>query len=117
MRYAIDRVALLLCLASCAPTAPRQAELTVGMTRADVLSVRGDPVRQSTLKKQSEPIWGPIESFWSGVPMGSTVEIWAYDTEPGEGGEARQIELYFVDDSDRVAGIGLHVEGVAYEAR
>ena len=41
--------------------------------------------------------------------MNSRVTIWSY---PVEGGA---VELYFVDDSDNVEGIGFFAEGAVYE--
>jgi hypothetical protein len=105
---------LLLACGDSAPEAP--GELAVGATRTDLIARHGPPVRQETLVKQEEAIWGPIETFWSSVPMGSTVELWAYpSTLPGSG-EPCEIELYFVDGSDEVKGTGVYVEGVVYES-
>ena len=50
------------------------------------------------------------------------MEIWAFQSrmsvESPEGSpvEAGQTELYFVNDSDTVDGIGFHIEGAAYES-
>ena len=89
------------------------------MDRAAVLAKFGHPDREQTLFKQSNPIWGPIEDFWSEVPNGAKVEIWSYpsqtrlvegsaETTPGS------TELYFVNDSQTVQGVGFAPEGVVY---
>lgn len=91
----------------------------VGMDRSAVLVNFGPPDQQQTLFKQSNAIWGPIEDFWSEVPSGAKVEIWSYasrtrlvegsaETTPGS------TELYFVNDSMTVQGVGFAPEGVVY---
>jgi hypothetical protein len=53
--------------------------------------------------------------------MGATVEIWAFQSLLTiESAEERseqpgQTELYFVNDSYTVDGIGFHIEGAVYE--
>jgi hypothetical protein len=75
-----------------------------------MLASHGDPQRTQTLRKTGEGIFGLIEDFWSSVPANSSVEICVY---PVEGGT---IELYFVDDSERVQGMGFAPSGAAFEA-
>jgi hypothetical protein len=96
---------------------PHHTEFTVGMTRAEIIGQFGEPERKDTLQKTGEPIWGAIESFWSDVPLGSEVEIWFYPTADGaESGTAKgTTELYFVDGSDRVRGIGFAPRGAVFE--
>ena len=90
------------------------------MSRPEVLEKFGQPQQIQSLKKTSEPIWGPIEEYWSQVPMDATVEIWSYDsllTDNGNGSASNQrgqTELYFLNDSNEVNGIGFHVEGAVY---
>ena len=89
------------------------------MDRSAVLAKFGPPDQEQTLFKQSNPIWGPIEDFWPEVPNGAKVEIWSYEsrtrlvegsaeTTPGS------TELYFVNDSMTVQGVGFAPEGVVY---
>lgn len=73
------------------------------------------------MRKTSEGVWGPIEEFWSRVPMGGTVEIWSYRTiHEWAAGSGKQdtghTELYFVDGSRTVSGLGFGPDGVVYEA-
>lgn len=101
---------------------PRHESFSVGMTRAAILEQHGDPLRSSKLRKQDERIWGAIETFWGRVPLGSAVEIWTYSTTAEwEGGSGRRTagttELYFVDGSDVVSGLGFAPEGVVYESQ
>ena len=42
------------------------------------------------------------------VPLESTVEVWSYEVKGGA------VELYFVDESERVRGKGFAPEGVDY---
>ena len=112
----------LLALIACGPRAPNHSEFAIGMSRSEILDKFGEPQQTQTLTKTSEPIWGPIEDYWSQVPMGATVEIWAYESrmitrEKGGTSEQRgQTELYFVNDSNEVRGIGFQLEGAVYES-
>ncbi len=107
-----DRVwlgAALLVLLAC-PGTPAARDFQVGATREEILESFGAPSREQSLRKTGEAVWGPIEEFWSQVPLNSTVEIWAY---PVEGGS---VELYFIDASERVQGTGFAPEGAVFEA-
>jgi hypothetical protein len=102
-------------------TPPRHADFEVGMSRQLVRERFGEPLRSQVMHKRDDAIWGPIEDFWSEVPLGATVEIWTYRTshetvagsdrlEPGT------TELYFVDGALEVSGMGFAPEGAVYEA-
>jgi hypothetical protein len=80
------------------------------MTRGEVAESFGSPARKQSYLKTEGPMWGPIEDFWAKVPAGSSVEVWAY---PAVGGT---LELYFVDESERVVGMGFAPEGAVFEA-
>ena len=71
---------MLLLLAGCAPQLPGHGEFTVGMERAEVLDLFGEPQSKRSLTKTGDNIWGPIEDFWPRVPIGARVEIWSYDS-------------------------------------
>lgn len=116
------RLLLLAALAlGCAPPAavPEHAAFEVGMDRSVILERFGPPEREQVMFKQSAAIWGPIEDFWPQVPDGAKVEIWSYrsrarlvegsdDTTPGSS------ELYFVEGSPTVQGVGFAPDGVVY---
>lgn len=89
---------------------PRPSDFRVGATREEVLESFGAPSREQSFFKTGEAIWGPIEEFWSQVPLNSTVEVWAYRVEGGS------VELYFVDESERVQGTGFAPDGAVFEA-
>ena len=119
-----SRITLLLLIAtwgSCGVNVPRHEEFVVGMSRADITARFGEPERTQNLTKSDDSIWGPIEGFWPKVPMGAAVEIWAFQSamtleSPERSSEQPgQTELYFVNDSDTVDGIGFHIEGAVYE--
>ncbi len=93
---------------------PRHEDFAVGMSHAEITAQFGEPDRTQNLTKSDENIWGPIESFWPKVPMGATVEIWLFESTPSSG-EAGRTELYFVNASDTVDGIGFQIEGAVYE--
>lgn len=110
-------------LASCAQGLPHHEDFAVGMSREDVLARFGEPIRTQDFVKSDEAIWGPIEDFWPHVPVGSRVEVWAFpssmslESPDGSSTQEGQTELYFVDDSDTVDGIGFHFEGAVYESQ
>jgi hypothetical protein len=94
----------------------------VGMTRSEVTTRFGEPDSTQTLTKTNEAVWGPIEDFWSKVPNGAKVEIWSFDSvmtvesSLASSPEAGHTELYFVNDSNAVDGIGFYAEGAVYES-
>ena len=122
MRFRQFILIALLALIACGPREPSHSEFTIGMSRSELRDKFGEPQQTQTLTKTSEPIWGPIEDYWSQVPLGATVEIWSYDSRminKGSGSTSEQpgqTELYFVNDSNEVNGIGFHVEGAVYES-
>ena len=87
---------------------PRPGDFKVGATRQQVLESFGAPSLRKTYSKQDDAIWGPIEDFWARVPLNSSVEVWSYQVKGGT------LELYFVDESERVQGKGFAPEGVVY---
>ena len=93
------------------------------MTRAEISAQFGEPDRTQLFRKSGNAIWGPIEDFWPNVPTGATVEIWAFrsrltmESPEGRSEQPGQTELYFVDDSSTVDGIGFYIEGAVYEGR
>jgi len=98
---------------------PDHAAFEVGMERATILATFGPPDHEQTMIKQSEAIWGPIEDFWPQVPNGAKVEIWSYESlarlvEGSDETTRGSTELYFVDDSATVQGIGFAPDGVVY---
>ena len=107
---------------SCGSELPHHEEFALGMSRDDVLARFGEPDRTQHFAKSDNAIWGAIEDFWPEVPLGATVEILAFqstmDVESPEGSseQAGQTELYFVNDSATVDGIGFHIEGAVYES-
>jgi hypothetical protein len=107
---------------SCGLELPHHEDFAVGMSRDDIRARFGEPARTQELAKSDERIWGPIEDFWPEVPVGATVEIWGFrstmsvESDRGSRAEAGQTELYFVNDSNTVDGIGFYIEGAVYES-
>ena len=111
-------VAAVCTLGSC-NSLPDHRDFAVGMTRTDVLERFGEPSRSSNMRKADNAVWGPIEDFWSRIPVGGTVEIWFYRTthESAAGSGNRKTgttEIYFVDGSPTVSGRGFAPDGVVY---
>lgn len=91
------------------------------MKRAAILSQFGSPDVKRTLFKTASIIWGPMEGLWCEVPLGAKIEIWMYRSQTQlEAGSSKHAagttELYFVNDSIAVDGIGFVPDGVVYEA-
>lgn len=106
----VDRLLFILALSfvpGCS-NYPGPGDFNVGATRQEVLESFGAPSSRQTFTKQDGAIWGPIEDFWMQVPLKSTVEVWSYEVKGGV------VELYFVDESERVQGKGFAPEGVDY---
>lgn len=99
---------LLLLIAVACTRLPDAAEFKVGMRRDELLDKFGEPVQRETLQKTSGQIFGPIETFWQSVADSSTVEIWYYTANEGT------VELYFVDGSATVLGVGFAPEGAVF---
>jgi hypothetical protein len=122
MRTRLLLLIALVALIACGAREPDHSEFAIGMTRSAIRDKFGEPQQTQKLTKTREAIWGPIEDYWSQVPIGATVEIWSYDSrmiDKGNGSTSEQqgqTELYFVNDSNEVKGIGFHVEGAVYES-
>ena len=120
-RYALVTLSVLL-LASCSPDSPRHSEFQPGATREQLTEQFGPPLRVQFLANKGQVVWGAIEDYWDQVPIGSSVEIWAYRStiviENAETNhlQAGETELYFVDDSNSVDGVGFHLKGAVYES-
>ena len=102
---------VLIAIAACSPRIdqPEASAFRVGAARSEILTTFGKPAREASYLKSDDSIWGAIEEFWSRVPLGSTVEVWSY---PVRGGT---IELYFIDGSNEIQGIGFAPTGAIYE--
>jgi hypothetical protein len=101
---------------------PAHESFAVGASRGALLERYGEPERKTQLRKVDDRIWGPIEEFWPRVPVGSSVEVWQYRTTAElEAGSSRRTpgttEIYFVDGSEQVSGLGFAPEGVVYESQ
>lgn len=90
---------------------PAAGEFDVGATREALRDAFGEPMDRQEFHKTSAGIAGPIEDFWSRVPLYSTVEVWTYRVEGGT------VELYFIDGSERVLGTGFAPQGAVFEAK
>lgn len=87
---------------------PQLSDFRVGMSRHEVVAQFGEPQGRQSLVKSNPSIWGPIETFWATVPQGARVEIWSYPVAEGT------VELYFVEGSPDVQGIGFGPTGAVY---
>jgi len=114
-------ILLTLVVVSCSESIPDHGQFSVGMTRDEVLERFGKPQRTQVMTKSGEGIWGPIEKYWAEIPLGAKVEIWGFNSEitmeapEGAYNQAGQTELYFVNDSNNINGLGFYIKGVVYE--
>ncbi|MDH3378809.1 MAG: hypothetical protein OEQ39_17935 [Gammaproteobacteria bacterium] len=107
-------IAMLVLGCTPATPLPLHSEFKVGASQTEIQREFGDPARTQSIHKRGEGIWGAIETFWSSVPIDSTVEVWYYRSENPTMG-AGHTELYFVDNSKTVDGRGFSKDGVVYE--
>ena len=106
----------LQCL-GCTNATPNHSDFEIGVSRKEITNQFGKPVKITRLAKTTEHIWGAIESYWYEVPIGSEIEIWVYrskqkgETTTGASGET---QLYFLNGSNTVTGVGFHGNGAVY---
>lgn len=113
---------VLLLLAACeSKRIPLHSDFSVGMSKPTLIARFGPPDQKQTMYKRSDAVWGPIEDFWHNVPPNAKIEIWSYKSLSAlEAGNPRltegNTELYFIEDTYTVDGIGFAPAGVVYEA-
>ena len=107
-RWVVLHLAGVYLIGGCGSSGPDRADFQVGMSRQVVQARFGAPEHSQSMIKHAEPIWGPIETFWSTLDSGASVELWSYLVEGGA------VELYFVDGDSLVTGMGFAPEGVVY---
>ena len=98
---------IVLMLVAC-KTEPHTSDFRIGMARQTIITSFGEPDQRQSLVKSGSGIFGPIETFWSSVPEGATIEIWSYQVSDG------MVELYFVNGSAEVQGTGFAPTGAVY---
>lgn len=80
----------------------------IGQEKQEIIKVIGEPAEKEIITKQNESIWGSEEEFWSEIPMGTSLEVWSYEDEQG------QLNLYFVEGSNRLGYKAFAPKGVVY---
>lgn len=100
---------LTLILTGCGESSQMARQIEVGYTKFEVTKVLGTPDETSRYQKTEEQIWGPEESFWSDIPMGTRLEVWRYKSDGGS------LNLYFLDNESVVSYKAFAPEGVVYE--
>ena len=111
MNRAVLSILILSTLApimSACVSPPAAVDFEVGVSKSVVLADFGKPETIRHMVKERGAIFGPIETFWSGLSDGDRVEIWSYDVEGGS------VELYFVNEANTVEGTGFAAEGAVY---
>ena len=82
--------------------------VNAGTTKSRVVKKLGEPDEVNTMTKNTEFIWGPIESWWDELEMGDRIEIWAYQYDSGT------YQLYFLNESDQVDFEAFIEKGTVY---
>ena len=108
MRNITISILLLAVLPSACTSLPVSDDFEIGMTKAAFRERFGEPAETQSLVKRTEFVFGPVETFWSSMNMGDTVEIWSYRSSGGH------VELYFLNGSDAVSGKGFNDENAVY---
>jgi hypothetical protein len=82
----------------------------IGQEKNEIKKILGTPIDIKQTAKSSEQIWGPEEEFWSEIPMKAKLEVWRYKSENG------QLNLYFVNGSNKLSFKAFAPVGVVYES-
>ena len=98
---------LTVTIASCV-SLPSAVDFEIGVSKSELLAEYGSPSTIRHIVKERGAVFGPIETFWSGLSDGDRVEIWSYGVEGGS------VELYFLNETNRVDGTGFAAEGAVY---
>ncbi len=88
----------LVVLLACAAAPDLEDRSLVGMSQDQLRAELGEPASVDSMTKTVEHIFGPVETLWSEMEMGDTLTTWTYLAPAG------RKELYFVGESDEVAG-------------
>jgi len=94
--YLLVLVTMVILLAGCQSADIAKNEFT-GMNKFDIVQMLGEPDKVEELVKNTEYIFGPVESLWDQIEMGEKIVIWTYETSDG------YKELYFLNNSPEVA--------------
>lgn len=86
-----------------------RSQIKRGEAKAELVKNFGEPVQKDAIVKSSAPVSGPAEGFWEEIPMGARLEVWKYGFPDG------MLELYFLNDDDKVGFIAFTPKGVVYE--
>lgn len=96
-------------LAGCSESSQMSRQVEVGYTKFEVTKILGTPDESSRFQKTQEHVWGPEESFWYDIPMGTRLEVWRYKSEGG------LLNLYFLNNDSVVSYKAFAPDGVVYE--
>lgn len=111
MRMIINRAVILgiLCILSLSActSQPSISDFEAGDSKQELVTKFGEPIEIRTIVKSGH-INGPIETLWYQLEDGTEIEIWHYAVIEGTA------ELYFVNGSDQVTGVGLLDKDAVY---
>lgn len=79
-----------------------------GQSRQTIIELLGKPLEKKIIVKSNKFIWGPEESFWDKIPMGSRLEVWKYAFSDG------LLNLYFLNEAEQLEYIAFAPKGVIY---
>lgn len=83
-------------------------KVTKGQSKQTIIELIGEPRVKTIFVKRNKFVWGPEESFWDDIPMGTRLEVWHYDFSDGH------LSLYFLDAGDHLDYKAFAPNGVVY---
>lgn len=108
----------MMFLSGCSEPLPNHLDFNVGISQQELKTAFGPPTKIQSITKHDGPIWGPIESIWDDVPLGSQITLWSYQSEApifGAFEQTGETQLYFVDSSTVVDGVAFRILEAVYE--
>jgi hypothetical protein len=109
-RYIFITIAISSMLCACAKEHDISQLVKIGQSKEEIINAIGNPYKIDFIIKTTEHVWGPEESFWSKIPMGTKLEVWRYKNKDG------QLNLYFKDSSNNLSYKAFAPSGVVYES-
>jgi hypothetical protein len=83
-------------------------KINIGQSKQAIIELIGKPRANTIFVKRHKFIWGPEESFWDDIPMGTRLEVWHYDFSDGH------LSLYFINGGDHLDYKAFAPKGVVY---
>lgn len=86
-------------------------KISTGQSQQTIRELLGPPDEIINSVKRDRYIWGPEESFWDEIPIGAELEVWRYEFSDGG------LNLYFINESEKLDYMAFAPKGVVYETQ